>query len=130
MDVPSATVPEDAVVKVSGPSYAWSLAVGPDGQIYVYDAGSGEILELDGLEPRTLATFDDSPFGSFLALAPGGEALVFGENTAGRISTLSTIRSFGRLLVVQPSIWAFGWRKASTPESWDPAMKRPPRSGC
>ncbi|MGQ9589433.1 MAG: dockerin type I domain-containing protein [Planctomycetota bacterium] len=59
------------------------LAPLPDGRLVLYVEGT---LWIEGPSGRTtLATFDPPVFGSFAAVAPGGEAVVFGESTEWNI---------------------------------------------
>ncbi len=61
------------------------LAYLPDGRLATYDTSTGEILAHGGSQSSSLAKFSPSVFGSFLVLAPGGDALIFGESSTGGV---------------------------------------------
>jgi hypothetical protein len=59
------------------------LAFTPAGDLVVYAGGA---LRLHGAaESRVLRSFDPPVFGSFVKVAPGRDAVVFGESSAGNI---------------------------------------------
>lgn len=72
-----------------GSSFIGGLAWLPNGHLALFDGGA--VVELDPATGATLATLYTPAtfvFGSFLALEPGGAALVFGESSFGTITRI------------------------------------------
>jgi hypothetical protein len=61
------------------------LAYTPSGRLVTYETASGEVRAHNGASYDTLAHFPATPFGSFLVVTPEEDALIFGENSEGKI---------------------------------------------